>query len=262
MKWIFLFSSVIYFINNTSAYSVDEKKHLSDSLKQVINDENTHDTTVVGALLQLGELYYMTDLDSFRTLCEQSKAISEANLENKKLNENERVSFKKNLMYALNNIGFYYDQTGAAFTAIHYFKESLKIKEEFNDLASIAVSLNNIGASYRKQGQIKEALEYYNKSLKIKEKLGDEKSLTNTLNNIGIIYEMQGENEKAIEYYQRALELSKNMENGERYVAITLNNIALFYLNQNEFEKSLSYNFESLKIREEINDVKGIATII
>src|SRR5690606_4284855 len=170
MKWIFLFSSVIYFINNTSAFSVDEKKHLSDSLKQVINDENTHVSTVAGALLQLGELYYMTDLDSFRTLCEQSKAISETNLENKNLNENERVSFKKNLMYALNNIGFYYDQTGAAFTAIDYFKESLKIKEEFNDLASIAVSLNNIGASYRKQGQIKEALEYYNKSLKIDRK--------------------------------------------------------------------------------------------
>jgi tetratricopeptide (TPR) repeat protein len=165
----------------------DAQQYQIDSLNDVIANPNSHDTSLAGSYVALSEIFYISNIDTVKLLCEKSKLIAETSLL-KNNSEIVKKSLLKSLAVALNNIGYIYKDKGEIKEALDYYSRSLKIDSEIENKQGIANSLNSIGEIYHSQGQIKEALDYFSRSLKIKEEIGDKKGLATVLNNIGFIY--------------------------------------------------------------------------
>ena len=234
-----------------------KQQYKIDSLSAIINNPNSHDTSLAVAYVNLSEIIYLTNPDTMLPLCNKTRAIAERVLAN-----NPPLSIKQSLLkslgLALNNIGYVYSYQGNITKALRYYNKSLKIREEIGDKRGIAESLNNIGNIYDNQGDISQALGYYYKSLKIQKEIGDKEGIANSLNNFGSIYYNQGDISQALGYYHKSLKIREEI--GDKSgIALSLNNIGSIYDNQGDISQALGYYHKSLKIQEEIGDKRDIA---
>ncbi len=154
------------------------------------------------------------------------------------------------------NIGHIYWYKGDFPTALDYYKRSLGMFIALDNPQRQSLSYNNLGSVYFRLGIFDESMNNYLKSLSIREEMNDPK-IHSTLNNLGNIYVRLSDYEKALEMYKRSLEC-KCDENIE--TQSTLNNIGNIYLKQNDFDSALRYLSEALKINEDNEDEKRIAT--
>lgn len=191
--------------------------------------------------------------------------------------------YLKSVASALNNIGFLANNHGDISKALTYYQKSLKIQEEIKDKAGIANSINNIGYIHNSRGDIPKALDFYHKSLKIYEEMLAEnknsnesinlkKGIAYSLNNIGQIYLTQGDIPKTLDAYDRALKIREELKDAKG-ISQSLNNIGIVYFNNGSPYcksskeicikegrlKALEYYLKSLKLKEEVNDKRGIA---
>jgi serine phosphatase RsbU (regulator of sigma subunit)/Tfp pilus assembly protein PilF len=207
--------------------------------------------------VDLSEIFYISNIDTVKSLCEKAKLIAETALL-KNNSEKVKKSLLKTLAVALNNIGYVYKDKGEIKEALDYHSRSLKIDGEIGNKEGIANSLNSIGEIHHSQGQLKEALDYFKRSLKTKEEIGDKKGVATVLNNIGFIYKDQGQLIEAMDYYRRSLKIQEEIGN-KQGLANSLNSIGVIYYKQGQIKETLEYFNRSLKIQEEIGDKKGIA---
>jgi len=253
-------SYIILFLisfNGVSQIFSDEQLFQIDSLTAVINNPNSHDTSLAGSYVTLSEILYISSIDTLKYLCEKAKIIAETSL----LNDNPakvQKSLRESLALSLNNIGFVYNNNGQVKEALDYYSRSLKTYEKTGNKAGIALALNNIGYLYKNKGQIKEALDYFSRSLKIREEIGDKEGIALSLNNIGFLYQNKGQIKEALDYYSRSLKIYEEIGD-KRGIAMALNNIGLIYKSQGQVQQALNYYNRSLKLREEIGDKKSIA---
>ncbi len=233
-----------------------EQQTQVDSLQQVIKTA-TNDTTVINAYVSWDNIIYISDSDLDFELNSKIEEICNNNLK-KELSLKEILLFKKQLSFALNNLGNIYNSKGDNAKAISYYNRSLNIREELEDKSGIAASLNNIGLIYMNQGDYANAINYFNKSLELQNETGNKLGAANSVYNIGIIYKYQGNYTKAIEYYNRSLEIREEI--GDKHgIAASLNTIGSVYDDQGDYAAAIEYHNRSLKISEEIGDKQGIA---
>jgi len=90
--------------------------------------------------------------------------------------------------------------------AIRYFKTSVVYFQNANEWIALSSTLSHIGIGFSKKNQMDSALVYYLKALKIKEDIHDEKGLPSIYNNIGTIYGQKSETKLALRYFEMALE--------------------------------------------------------
>ena len=256
--------SIIYIIlflisfNGVSQIFSDAQLYQIDSLNAVINNPNSHDTSLAESYLVLSEILYISNIDTLKYLCEKSKLIAEKSLL-KKNSEEVQKSLKESLARALNNIGYINYSKGKMKAALNYFISSLKLQEELGNKSGIGQSLNNIGVIYFDLDQINEAIDYYERSLKIHEEIGDKDGIASSLNNLGAMYNAQGQPKEALDYSIRSLKIQEEL--GDKPgIANTLNNIGSLYNRQGEIIEALDYYTRGLKIQEEIGDKKGISS--
>lgn len=237
-----------------------EEQHELDSLKAIISNHNSHDTTLAAAYLNLSGILYISNIDTMIPLCEKAKFIAENALAT---NPSTPVknSLLRSLAGAISNIGYIYlfysdndKQKG-----MEYLLKSLEITEEVGDKKGIATGLNNLGYIYNDQGNIEKALEFYHRSLKLEEEIGNKPGIATSLNNIGFIYDNQGDIENALEFYQKSLKLLEELGN-KKGIASSFNNIGNIYQKKGDYVKALEYHHKSLKIRAEIGNKQGMAT--
>lgn len=171
------------------------------------------------------------------------------------LSEKNKYSF--GIANAYNNLGIYYRTKGVYDMAIDYFFNSLYIMESLNDINGIARSYNLIGIIYYFLDNYELSLDYYNKALEINIQQQDKKWIAGNSNNIGMIYENLGDYSKALEFYFKALETNIELNN-KAWLANNYGNIGSLYLKTGN-PKSLEYFFKRLKIKQEQNDIDGLA---
>ena len=292
--YILLF--LIPFQSIAQTYTPEEIKEI-DSINTIINNPNSHDTTIASAYLQLSGILYVANIDTMIPLCNKIIAIADKNLLK---NPSDKVenSLRTTLSGAYNNIGFVYWSKGDVDKALIYLNRSLEHVEKRGDKEGLATGLNNIGSIYNNQGKISKALDYYHKSLLLEEELGNEMGVATSLNNIAGVYNEQGDTEKALDYFEKSLHLLKKLKNKKGiasvhnslgsiyssqgkskkalefyFIALTiqkeignkngrsdcLNNIGHTYLNLKDYDNALIYFYKSLEIREEIGDKEGIS---
>jgi tetratricopeptide (TPR) repeat protein len=197
-KIIGLFS--VLFILYTKGYSQSykEDKYI-DSLYEMLNKQESKDTTYINLLSEIGEAQPIFRISYWDSIVNFSEIALK-----KVTHDIEKVSLKKSIAGALNNIGFIYNNLGQIEKSLEFYNIALKIREKIGDELGIASSLNNIGSIYDSQGAYEIALSYYFKSLKIQQSIDNKDGIGNCLNNIGYIYSLQSDYEKALEYYEQA----------------------------------------------------------
>jgi tetratricopeptide (TPR) repeat protein len=190
------------------------------------------------------------------------------------LNLRREVKDQSGVGQSLNNIADLYQSQGNIELALEYFKQSLEIRELIKEEEGIAESLLNLGYLYDKLGDFTKALDYLQRSLKISENINQVIFISKALINIGNIYANNlDELEKSIIYYRKSLAIQKKQGNQELAayaidnIGVAQRKIAEKYLGKNEFnglialrmDSALFYFESSLKIRETINDQRGIS---
>ena len=117
-------------VNNSFAqtFSTEEQNQL-DSLYTIINNPNSHDTSLAGSYVGLSELLHIAYPDSNIYVCNKAKEIAENALFSNPPNNTVKQSLLRSLANAISNLGMIYDENGDTPKAIEYFYKSLKIQE-------------------------------------------------------------------------------------------------------------------------------------
>jgi signal transduction histidine kinase/Tfp pilus assembly protein PilF len=167
---------------------------------------------------------------------------------------NLRISYAS----ALNNIGYLFNATDQADSALYYYDKCLLIQEEMGDKPGMAGTLINTGYIFLNQGLIEKALEYYYRSLAIEEEIGNQSGIATALNGIGYMQYKLGDTEAALKSYNQSLVIRR--ERSDDYgTATCLNNIGLVFKDQGRWDKALNYFEECMKLEEKLADENGVA---
>jgi serine phosphatase RsbU (regulator of sigma subunit) len=265
LKYLIYILLFLISLNGLAQNFTPEEQHQIDSLNAIINNPNSHDTSLVGAYVGLSEILYVSNLDTLLPLCTKAKKIVEQALPKYSAKHLAVKSLKKSLANALNNIGYVQQTRGDIPNALEYYFKCLKIFEEIQDKKGIATTLNNIGFIYANQGDIDLALKYYKKSLKYREEINDLKGVANSYNNIGLIYDKRKEFLVALDYYKKSLKIREEI-NDKNGLTQSYNNIGLIYdrlsalSNSNKdslLKEALHYYQISLTLLKETGNKRG-----
>ena len=211
------------------------------------------------------------------------------------------INYPKGIAQAYNDMAIIFIDRANYRSASKYLSESMKIREQLNDLPGMASLYNKLGIIDQKQGRLKEALENQISALKIYRKLNQDKWIGYSLNNIAIIHQNLGNLDKALKYHREALEyrIKLNDQEGEatsygnmanlyakmhdtiqavehyekaialsrklkkdELISANLSNISNIYMGQKKYDKAMKLFAESLQIREKIGDSKGISSTL
>ncbi|MFW9814247.1 MAG: tetratricopeptide repeat protein [Candidatus Thorarchaeota archaeon] len=170
----------------------------------------------------------------------------------------EKYQDKKGLSTSFNNIGLVFWTKGEFDQAIDYYKKSLDINEELNDENGIASVLNNLANISSMRGELDLALSYLQRSLEIREKLHNKSDIARALTNIGVIYRLKGNLDKSTEFYNRSLAIQEGLSIGQDF-ALALNNLGDIYSLKGELDLALEFYQRSLLIYDGIGAKEGIA---
>ncbi|HCL89722.1 MAG TPA: hypothetical protein DHW70_00110, partial [Candidatus Atribacteria bacterium] len=169
------------------------------------------------------------------------------------------IKDKDNESLILMSMGNLYGDMGRWDKAIEYFKNSLLIGEELNNLNRKARTIKSIGLAYLFKGDTEKGYKYLKDSLKICKEIKAEILYAMVLNNIGIYYDMVGECGKAINYYKKGLSIYEKHKNIIQ-ISKTMGNLGFAYSSINNSELAIYYLKESIKLSDKIGDIyyKGI----
>jgi tetratricopeptide (TPR) repeat protein len=148
--------------------------------------------------------------------------------------------------------------------ALDFYFQALKVGEEQKDDAQILLSLNNIGAVYKKLHNTEKALLHFQRALRMSEASKDEPSTAQALSNLGAVYEDNKQFAEARQNYQRALSIYQETKSLPTQAKLqnqakVLNNLGDLMRKQASYDQALDYHSQSLKIKEELNDKRGVA---
>lgn len=170
-----------------------------------------------------------------------------------------KVRDKDNESLILMSMGNLYGDIGKWDKAIEYFKDSLLISEEINNLRRKASVLKGIGLACLFKGDTSTGHSYLKKSLRICKEVSDVNTYALLLNNLGIYYDMLGKWEKAIKKYKESIKIAKS-NNNIIYISNFTSNLGFAYSSLNKSDQAVYYFNESIKLSEKIGDIynKGI----
>lgn len=258
----------------------------ADSLKAIILDGRTNDTTRILAMSQLSYALRRSMSDSSLHLAQQAMKLS------------EQINFEKGKGAATRMIGIYYYLKGSYPEALSFYQKalafsikakdskgiancynnlgniqhsqsnykeavalydsSLRMRQQTHDSIGIAQSFANIGSVYNDQGNYQQALRYHLQSLSVCEKISNKVGIASAYNNIGGAYKGLGQYDKALDFLLKSQSTIKQ-SNDKPAVAFAYNDIGNVYKDQGNYENALEYFFNALKLFEEIGSQQGIA---
>lgn len=224
-------------VNKASEYSIKElmlaqklnyKKGIADSYMNIASNYNSK------VQLDLAMFYNRKALSLFRELG------------NKKGESNSLI-----------NLALVSSTKGDYQLALEYSRDAIRIKDSLKDEKGLAIAYNNMAIVQETIGDYEQALRYNLKSLRISEKLQDKGSIAMSFINMGSVFESQKKIDQALGYFIQATQLLEGTDNynlGNAY-----NNIGNIYFTRSQLKMALAYHSKALKVREQINDKRGIA---
>jgi serine phosphatase RsbU (regulator of sigma subunit) len=218
-----------------------------------------HDTSLIKAYSRIGEEIYSYQPDSAIRTWEKAVEICERKLQQDP-GPQERKVYLTEQSAALNNIGYVYQNTGDAISAIKYLKKSLLISMSLNDYPNVAIALNNIGHNLANTGNNVGALDYYNQSLEVNIRHGSKEDVLTSLVIMGDMYGKMHDEANAIGYMQKALKIAIETQDkkNEAYIHTLIGNE---YFNVKKFREALKHDSISLKINKELQDSSAISMV-
>jgi two-component sensor histidine kinase len=149
--------------------------------------------------------------------------------------------------WSLNLIGMAYDYLGQADSTLFYYQESIKIKQQLNDIDGLGAVTMNIGVMYYYQNNIPNAIRYYNKSMEYYQQANNQNKIAGILNNLAIIYREEGKYNEALAAFKKSYDL-KLQNKDTTGMANALGNIGVVYRDLGQYQKAKEYYLNSLKL--------------
>lgn len=281
--------SIIVFLLLTKVLSAQNTS--IDSLQLLISQAGIEDTTRIGYINSLSNKLWQKDIQQSNLLArealEKSKKINYKKgmadalynigtigfLQGRFMEAHQwldysiqiygSISDKKGMASAIRNKAAVYSSQNNDTLALECSLKALGVFKELNDTECEAQIYNNLGILYDKQLIFDKALEYYYLTLKAMDSLekGKVKGRAFVLNNIGINLNHQKQYEKAVTVLTNALTEARKDGNKQIESAV-LSNLGLAYYNIGKVTRSLEYNIESIRLKEEMNDLQGLANVL
>lgn len=149
--------------------------------------------------------------------------------------------------WSLNLLGMAYDYLGQADSTLFYYQESIKIKQQLNDIDGLGAVTMNIGVMYYYQNNIQNAVKYYNKSMEYYQQSGNQNKIAGILNNLAIIYREEGKYNEALAAFKKSYDL-KLQNKDTTGMANALGNIGIVYRDLGQYQRAKEYYLNSLKL--------------
>ncbi len=234
-----------------------------DSLKELINNSASHDTTIAESNLSLGYIWMVAKPDSGLKYCEKAIDVAEQALLKIDTSEASEVyiALKKTLSKSHSNLGIYYYGKGELEQTLKCFEKSIAIRMSIDDTLGLAITYNNMGFLNYSSGNIEKAIQYYTKSLEIDERSGNTDEQAFTLNNIGRIFQDNGNLRVALDYYHKSLGIQEKTEN-KRGIVVSCVSIGSVNIDQKNFIVGVEYMKRALKLSTLIGDNRGAGTAL
>lgn len=194
--YVCLFLACIY----KPIYSFAQNQKTIDSLKAVLNDKKTPDSTKINIYDALGKLYYTTDLDKAIEINMQGIAFS------------KKINHLKGQALLWHFVGMYQNFKGNNDKSIFAFLESLALSEKTQYLEMKGANLSRIADINREQGNLLKSQNLHNQAIEMLRKTNNKLYLTNSLHRRGLLYRDKKEYEKALKDFREAAVLAKEMK--------------------------------------------------
>lgn len=232
-------------IRNWLNYPGEAMKYANEAMRL---SDSTNDRALLAKSIRLkgGVHYYMGNYDSTLFYSKESFEIA-AELKDSILIDN-----------ALNNLGLVYYNLGSYPNALENLLRSLRLKEQTNEVYGRAQTINNVGLVYNKLKDYDKARSYFKEALTFSTEHNDPNLQLYSLNNIGGTYLAQGNIELAQQYFEKSRALQVNNKN---WNAVMLSGLGQVELLKGNFNLAHDYFSQALKLREEIDDKKGVSEI-
>jgi tetratricopeptide (TPR) repeat protein len=160
---------------------------------------------------------------------------------------------------ALYQIGRVNEEVGDYRLALKKYEESMSIDEALGDQQGVASCLHQAGIIYQEYlHDTNEAESRYRRSLQIKSETGDLEGMFNTLHQLSILELIKDRHDVALSLNTQALDLALRL-NLKHCVAYARSHRGYILQQLTRLVESESEHRECLRIREELNDVKGIS---
>jgi tetratricopeptide (TPR) repeat protein len=161
----------------------------------------------------------------------------------------------------LHDLGLLAQERGDMATARRHYEESLKIKRELADHASIAQSLHQLGALAQEQGDYAEAQPLYEECLTLFNQIDDRHGAAATLHQLGLLAQEQRDYITARERYKESLELARALHD-QAAIAATLHQLGLLAQEQRDYAFAQSCYHTGLEVFHELGDQAGTAATL
>jgi DNA-binding NarL/FixJ family response regulator len=176
-------------------------------------------------------------------------------LKSLKIRESKRNSSDpkslKNIAQSYNNIALLLKRQKNYEGAISYYKKSLIIKEELQDVESLIVTHSNLGALFTEQDSMIKAEKEFEQALLLSDSIGDFVSKAMILNNIGLLKNDGANAAKAEVYFKQSMSLYEEI--GDYYGKATAQfNLANLYRDRGDIVQAEHAALEVLKISQQI----------
>ncbi|GAB5409151.1 MAG: ATP-binding protein [Balneolaceae bacterium] len=157
----------------------------------------------------------------------------------------------------LNQLGIIASVQGDSPTALEFFLDVLRVREEIGDISGIARIQNNLGILYKNLEDYDRSLQFHLKSLENKKILNDSLGIARSLNNIGEIYQQQRNTNEAKLYFEESLTYMLILDYREGLAAV-YNNLGEVFKLEEELGRAIEFHELSLEIEKELGNASGI----
>ncbi|TSE03470.1 tetratricopeptide repeat protein [Aquimarina algiphila] len=258
-----------------------------DSLRFLVNDHDTPDSTLVIGYNDLGIQYATSDSKLAKTYINKALKIAKSSKNqrgiagaqnclgivyyyqkqydsalvyfNKALAINKREKYYWGQGSALHQIGVIHKYQANYLRAIESFQKSRELFHSINDSISFAKAIENIGSCYYYIGNHHKAMEFHLQAMSIYEKKHDINGISREYNYLSRSLIDQKEYQKALDYLNEALIVIRKSGNNIQ-VAVALQNIVRCYVGLNNYDKALKYSMEALEYKKLSGNKKNIAS--
>lgn len=122
----------------------------------------------------------------------------------------QRIHFRRGEEKILNQFGLYYQQRGDLDLAEEFYKKSIVIRRELNDIAGLGRSYNNLGQLSKRKGDYLLARDQFESALDYSRQINDKSNEARICSNLGALLKTLGDFDVSLKYYQQAFEIRYN----------------------------------------------------
>jgi tetratricopeptide (TPR) repeat protein len=232
MKFLLILIAIL-FLGNSKVYSQVANQERIDSLLAEL-PKYGEDTNRVRLLSELSFEYKTKDI---------KKGIEYGK---NALNLAKKIDWKEGEAISYESISLNYDFNKESKLALENLENAYKIYEKLNNIPKIAIVASNLSSFYSTQRNIREGYKFNQIAIDLIEKIENKYQLAELYKLIASFYFNELEHETALEYYNKSKNLYKELKN-EFEIKILSGYLATIYLDWGELETAKELYEESIE---------------